>query len=124
MFGGNECSLHVRDHHHHRNIKGEPRDCGNSMSTMGSVKLAVHPAENPAIYQGAPVPDNRMVWAALTPRGTQHFISENYPGDLVDYSENEDHYESIDNIQPVLSNAGYGTYSPFQKGGLGLKLIF
>lgn len=33
--------------------------------------------------------DNRMLWAALTPNGTRHFMSEPYP-------IQEDHYEVID----------------------------
>ncbi|XP_053673221.1 uncharacterized protein LOC128723497 [Anopheles nili] len=35
-------------------------------------------------------PDNRTLWAALTPHGTQHFITESYGGNP------EDHYEVID----------------------------
>lgn len=120
MFGGDDCSLHVRDHrHHHHHIKSEPRDC--SMSAMTSTKL-VHSSDGGSIFtrnggvngtSGGGVSDNRMVWAALTPRGTQHFVSENYPRDLM---VDEDHYETIDNVQPVLINAGYGTYSPYRKG--------
>lgn len=125
MFGGDDCSMHVRDHHrhHHHHIKTEPRDCSNSvMSTMTSTKL-VHTPDGGGIFSrnggingssgGGGVSDNRMVWAALTPRGTQHFVSESYPRDLV---VEEDHYETIDNVQPVLINAGYGTYSPYRKG--------
>lgn len=33
--------------------------------------------------------DNRVLWAALTPHGTQHFVSEAYPSQ-------DDHYEVID----------------------------
>lgn len=114
LFGGDDCSMHVRDRHHH-NIKTEPRDCSNSLIT--STKL-VHTSDagsiftrNGSLHGGGG--DNRMVWAALTPRGTQHFVSENYPRDFV---VEEDHYETIDNVQPVLINAGYGTYSPYRKG--------
>lgn len=49
------------------------------------------------LYQGQST-DNRMVWATLTPRGTQHFVSENCPSNLIDYGDVEDHYETIDNI--------------------------
>lgn len=120
MFGGDDCSLHVRDRHlqhHHHHIKSDPIRDSSVMSTMTSTKL-VHGSDggtsvftrNGTISSGS---DNRMVWAALTPRGTQHFVSENYPRDFV---VEEDHYETIDNVQPVLINAGYGTYSPYRKG--------
>lgn len=106
FFGTSECSLHVRDLRHH---KSEPRDCA-SLNMAPTTKL-MHPTE-PVLYHGTNgVPDNRMVWAALTPRGTQHFISENYPRDLVDYAETEDHYETVDYMQPVLTHSGYSTYS-------------
>lgn len=108
IFGNNECSMvHTRDHH--RQIKNhEPREC-TSINNMNTNKL-VHPSEA-VLYTGpSNVQDNRMVWAALTPRGTQHFISENYPRNLIDY---EDHYETVDNlnIQPVATV----TYTTCQK---------
>lgn len=116
IFGSNECSMvHSREH---RPIKShEPRDC-SAINSMNTTKL-VHPSEA-VLYTGpSNVQDNRMVWAALTPRGTQHFISENYPRNLIDYAENEDHYETIDNlnIQPVPTV----TYNTCQKG-LEMKL--
>lgn len=118
MFGTNECSLHTRDH---RQIKNhESRDC-SSVNNINGNKM-VHPSET-VLYHGAShVQDNRMVWAALTPRGTQHFISENYPRDLIDYGENDDHYETIDNlnIQPVIPKHPI-SYHQYQKG-LTLKL--
>ncbi|KAJ8965287.1 hypothetical protein NQ317_001999, partial [Molorchus minor] len=118
MFGGNECSLHTRDH---RQLKTHPsRDC-SSVGNLNSNKI-VHPSET-VLYHGTPsMQDNRMVWAALTPRGTQHFISENYPRDLIDYGEPDDHYETIDNlnVQPVVPPHPV-SYHPYQKG-LILKL--
>ncbi|XP_018565484.1 uncharacterized protein LOC108906654 [Anoplophora glabripennis] len=112
MFNSNECSLHTRDH---RQIKNhESRDC-SSVNNINGNKL-VHPSET-VLYHGAPnMQDNRMVWAALTPRGTQHFISENYPRDLIDYGENDDHYETIDNlnIQPVIPKHPI-SYHQYQK---------
>ncbi|KAJ8962396.1 hypothetical protein NQ318_018380 [Aromia moschata] len=112
MFGGNECSLHTRDH---RQIKNhESRDC-SSVANLNSNKL-VHPSET-VLYHGTPsMQDNRMVWAALTPRGTQHFISENYPRDLIDYGEADDHYETIDNlnVQPVIPPHP-ASYHPYPK---------
>lgn len=117
LFGNDDCSIQVRDHrnhHHHHNhhhIKSEPiRDCSNGVMT--SAKL-VHTSDGGGSIFTRNTSDNRMVWAALTPRGTQHFVSENYPRDFV---MEEDHYETIDNVQPVLINAGYGTYSPYRKG--------
>nr|XP_001808956.1 PREDICTED: uncharacterized protein LOC100142496 isoform X1 [Tribolium castaneum] len=104
MFDGNECSLHSRDH---RQIKShEPREC-TSVANLNGNKL-VHPSEA-VMFHGGGVPDNRMVWAALTPHGTQHFISENYPRDLIDYGDVDDHYETVDNlnIEPVLSQPPY-----------------
>lgn len=93
MFGNNECSIHRQMKHH------EPRDC-SSVSNINSAKFG-HPTD--AIqYQGhSNTNDNRMVWAALTPRGTQHFVSENYPSDLIDYGESDDHYETIDHVVEV-----------------------
>uniref|UniRef100_A0A182J102 Uncharacterized protein n=1 Tax=Anopheles atroparvus TaxID=41427 RepID=A0A182J102_ANOAO len=52
-----------------------------------------HPAHHHQAHpQHQPVygPDNRTLWAALTPHGTQHFITESYGGNP------EDHYEVID----------------------------
>lgn len=116
MFGNNECSMHAREHH--RQIKHhEPREC-QSVNNLNSNKL-VHPSESVLYHGSSSVQDNRMVWAALTPRGTQHFISENYPRDLVDFVENEDHYETIDNIQSVLPHPhqqSYHTYNTYSKG--------
>lgn len=116
MFSGNDCSIHTRQIKNH-----EQRDC-STVNNLNSSKL-VHPSET-VLYHGATnnIQDNRMVWAALTPRGTQHFISENYPSDLVDYREPEDHYETIENLQPVLPPhppypSSYGTYK-----GLNLRL--
>lgn len=116
IFGSNECSMvHNRDH---RQIKNhEPREC-SSINNMNTNKI-VHPSEA-VLYTGpSNVQDNRMVWAALTPRGTQHFISENYPRNLIDYAEHEDHYETIENlnVQPVSTV----TYNTCQKG-LRMKL--
>lgn len=102
----------------HRPIKiHEPREC-SSVNLNGN-KL-VHPSEAVMYHGGTHLPDNRMVWAALTPHGTQHFISENYPRDLIDYGESEDHYETVDNlnIQPMLSTHPYTNYH--QKGSLKL----
>ncbi|CAH1373479.1 unnamed protein product [Tenebrio molitor] len=110
MFDGNECSIHGRDH---RQIKNhEPREC-TSVANLNGNKL-VHPSETVMYHGGGNVQDNRMVWAALTPHGTQHFISENYPRDLIDYGEGDDHYETVDNlnIQPVLSS--HPTYNHYK----------
>ncbi|XP_065170290.1 uncharacterized protein [Atheta coriaria] len=107
MFGNNDCSMHNRPV---KNV--EPRDCTNMVTNINSNKL-VHPSET-VLYHGNGIhADNRMVWAALTPRGTQHFISESYPNDLVDYIEADDHYETIDqlNTQPPPIAAGH--YSPY-----------
>ncbi|KFB49563.1 AGAP008385-PA-like protein [Anopheles sinensis] len=51
-----------------------------------------HHSTHPHQHGGQPVygPDNRTLWAALTPHGTQHFITESYGGNP------EDHYEVID----------------------------
>lgn len=111
MFVNNSCSMHQRDH---RPIKPhESREC-TSVNNINSNKL-VHPTESVVYHNG--IPDNRMVWAALTPRGTQHFISENYPRDLVDYMEPEDHYETVDHMNSVLPpHPPYPTYEAYQKG--------
>ncbi|KAK4883722.1 hypothetical protein RN001_007041 [Aquatica leii] len=110
IFGGNECSIvHTRDI---RQIKNhEPREC-SSINNINTNKI-VHPSEAVLYTSPSNVQDNRMVWAALTPRGTQHFISENYPRNLIDYAETDDHYETIDNlnVQPVATV----TYTTCQK---------
>lgn len=121
MFNSNDCSLHNRDHHHHNHHhrptksqqhNNEPtRDC---TSNLNNTNKLVHPADS-VLYHSTTNMDNRMVWAALTPHGTQHFISENYPRDLIDY--NDDHYETIDNYQSTTAAqpaAGYRTY--YHKG--------
>lgn len=120
MFANNECSVHARDH---RQIKNhEPRDCGTVNNLNGNNTKLVHPTDTVLYHGTASIhPDNRMVWAALTPRGTQHFISESYPRDLVDYVEADDHYETIDslNVQPVVHGGqpNYYTYqSAYEKG--------
>lgn len=113
MFVGNSCSLHQRDH---RPFKShEPRDC-TTVTNLNGTK-AVHPSEAVVYHSTNGITDNRMVWAALTPRGTQHFISENYPRDLVDYIEPDDHYETIDNMNSVLPpHPPYPSYEAYHKG--------
>ncbi|XP_074033204.1 uncharacterized protein isoform X2 [Leptinotarsa decemlineata] len=93
MLGSNDCSLHRQMKNH------EQRDC-SGIPSLNSSKMG-HPSET-VLYHGTNLHDNRMVWATLTPRGTQHFISENYPPDLIDYGETEDHYETIDSIEAVV----------------------
>ncbi|XP_030762223.1 uncharacterized protein LOC115887032 isoform X2 [Sitophilus oryzae] len=115
IFGGTDhCSLHSRDHQPIKNI--DPRDCG-ALTSLNS-KL-IHPTDT-NFYNGmSSMQDNRMVWAALTPRGTQHFISESYPRDLIDYGEPEDHYETIDSVnanrQPANHKANFEDYFSRQK---------
>lgn len=88
---------------HHEN-----RDCA-SVSANFTVAKFGHPSDA-FVYQGnSNSNDNRMVWATLTPRGTQHFVSENYPHHFVDYGENEDHYETIDNVVEVTRPNSYYT---------------
>lgn len=103
MFEGTDCSMHSRIH---RQVKSHPeqRDC-SSINGMTTSKL-MHPSEAVMYIGPSKIHDNRMVWAALTPHGTQHFISDNYPR----IAEPEDHYEAID--QPVSTV----NYSPCQKG--------
>ncbi|KAK9871373.1 hypothetical protein WA026_011629 [Henosepilachna vigintioctopunctata] len=113
MFGGSDCSLHSRDP---RPIKvHEHRECP-STNTMNGHKM-IHPNES-TLYNGNALQDNRLVWAALTPGGrTQHFISENYPKEFVDYREADNHYETIDhlNIKPAIPSHP-PTYQMYQKG--------
>lgn len=105
MFGGNDCSSHRQMKNH-----PEPRECSGVPSLNGT--KMVHPSDT-VLYHGSNLQDNRMVWATLTPRGTQHFISENYPPDLIDYGDGEDHYETIDNVGAVPPVPPYpkGLYS-------------
>ncbi|ETN65571.1 hypothetical protein AND_002656 [Anopheles darlingi] len=50
-----------------------------------------HPNHHHHLHQPVAYgPDNRTLWAALTPHGTQHFITESYGG------HPDDHYEVID----------------------------
>lgn len=44
---------------------------------------------NTQVIQQQMANDNRMLWAALTPHGTRHFMTEPYP-------IHDDHYEVID----------------------------
>ncbi|XP_050296085.1 uncharacterized protein LOC126735999 isoform X2 [Anthonomus grandis grandis] len=101
------CSLHTRDLRPIKNI--ESRDC-NSLSN-GNSKL-IHPV-NASFYTPTPsLQDNRMVWAAITPRGTEHFVSENYSRNLMAYEPPENHYESIEPRPHNIENnvAFYGGY--------------
>ncbi|XP_066253874.1 uncharacterized protein [Euwallacea similis] len=83
----------------------------------GNSKL-IHPI-NSSFYSPTPnLHDNRMVWAAITPRGTEHFISENYSRNLMCYEPSEDHYESIDNLptqQHCNENNGHVAYYGYHK---------
>lgn len=86
MFGGNECSLHGREQRPMK-IMEQRNDItaasGGGMNGRGKMN-----PNDPGWQNGNTVGlhDNRIVWAALTPGGgTQHFISENYPKDFVDY---------------------------------------
>ncbi|XP_026749152.2 uncharacterized protein LOC113509923 isoform X2 [Galleria mellonella] len=51
-----------------------------------------------ALYGGAAL-DSRVLWAALTPRGTRHFIADTYPHD-----ETEDHHYEC--VEPPLYKLG------------------
>ncbi|ENN74484.1 hypothetical protein D910_03889 [Dendroctonus ponderosae] len=112
LFGHTEhCSLHTSSLKHL-----EPRDC-NTLPN-GNSKLG-HPM-NTSFYTPTPrLQDNRMVWAAITPRGTEHFISENnYSRNLVCYEPPpEDHYESIDNLPPQRrhENSNHVAYYGYHK---------
>ncbi|XP_045483584.1 uncharacterized protein LOC123688891 [Harmonia axyridis] len=109
MFGSNDCSLHSREPRPMKIL--EQRECTSSNGINGS--KMIHP-NDPTMYNGnVGLQDNRMVWAALTPGGgTQHFISENYPKEFVDYREADDHYETIDNItiKPAVAPNVYHSY--------------
>lgn len=120
MFGSGECSMHSRDH---RQMKNPETRESNSVNNLNGNKL-IHPSEA-VLYHGNVTSsqlhaDNRMVWAALTPRGTQHFVSENYPRDLGDYVNAEDHYETINShsAHPIREVAPktYTSYMTCSKG--------
>lgn len=51
-----------------------------------------------ALYGGAAL-DSRVLWAALTPRGTRHFVADTYPHD-----ETEDHHYEC--VEPPLYKLG------------------
>lgn len=51
-----------------------------------------------ALYGGAAI-DSRVLWAALTPRGTRHFVADTYPHD-----ETEDHHYEC--VEPPLYKLG------------------
>ncbi|XP_060525199.1 uncharacterized protein LOC132701370 isoform X2 [Cylas formicarius] len=116
LFGGSDrCTLHSREH---REIMKhtDTRDC--SVLSNGN-KLAI--PSDAVLYHGTPnLQDNRLMWAALTPRGTQHFISENYPRNLIKYDESDDHYETIEPLRAepghsVATTRGYDQYETYQK---------
>ncbi|XP_018329070.1 uncharacterized protein LOC108739590 isoform X2 [Agrilus planipennis] len=107
-----DCTLHSRDIHQTKSP--DQRECSGFNGTVSHKYL--HPTEA-VLYTGSPtMHDNRLVWAALTPRGTQHFISESYPKNLINYVENDVHYEAVDNLtaHPLQSP----TYDDYQKGKL------
>lgn len=58
----------------------------------------VVPANGNLYPPGPAPPDNRALWAALTPRGTQHFIADIYPQDCVssDLYPEDNHYETVE----------------------------
>ncbi|CAH1127091.1 unnamed protein product [Ceutorhynchus assimilis] len=110
LLGSSEhCSLHGRDLRPLKNL--EP----NTALTNGKM---IHPV-NTSFYTPAPtMQDNRMVWAAITPRGTEHFISENYSRNLMCYEPPEDHYETIENLAPhpqIPMNANHVAYYGYHK---------
>ncbi|KAL1491768.1 hypothetical protein ABEB36_012317 [Hypothenemus hampei] len=104
LFGnGDHCTLGRSV----KTMEATHREC-NTLSN-GSSKL-IHPM-NTSFYTPTPnMPDNRTVWAAITPRGTEHFISEtNYSSgfrNIVNYEVPEDHYETIDNLPPHNRHGG------------------
>ncbi|KAJ2951236.1 hypothetical protein O0L34_g5638 [Tuta absoluta] len=51
-----------------------------------------------ALYGGTAI-DSRVLWAALTPRGTRHFVADTYPHD-----ETEDHHYEC--VEPPLYKLG------------------
>lgn len=132
IFSSNDCSMHDRDNHHaiHRQLKAhhEVREVqtSNNTSFTPNTKL-VHPSETVLYHHNGPtsgslhqVMDNRMVWAALTPRGTQHFFSaeDSYDptDDMADYGpEVEDHYETIDGMAQQNNQLAYKTYGTYPK---------
>lgn len=49
------------------------------------------------LYHGPHFPnDDHMDWASVTPRSMQHFIVHSYPQDMIDSSNSEDHYETVE----------------------------
>lgn len=69
------------------------------LSAAGGCKSSTGKASGPnALYGGAAL-DSRVLWAALTPRGTRHFVADTYPHD-----ETEDHHYEC--VEPPLYKLG------------------
>lgn len=60
----------------------------HSFLSNGNVLYPTVTNNNQALQQQL-ANDNRMLWAALTPHGTRHFVSEQFP-------IHDDHYEVIE----------------------------
>lgn len=66
---------------------GRGPSCPKTTTMRGTM---LYPFVPSAHYQSGLGADNRMLWATLTPHGTQHFISE------PQFIPHDDHYEVID----------------------------
>lgn len=69
-----------------------------SNSARGGCKSSAVKASGSNALYGAAI-DSRVLWAALTPRGTRHFVADTYPHD-----ETEDHHYEC--VEPALYKLG------------------
>lgn len=72
----------------------------HSFLSNGNVLYSTASSNNQALQQQL-ANDNRMLWAALTPHGTRHFVAEQFP-------IHDDHYEVIE-------------YETKQNGSIGIR---
>lgn len=107
MLHSNHCSnLHICNStynysYQETSTKQPPMEamCGGDINTGTGTIKPHHPfstgnvlfpcTSNTQVIQQQMANDNRMLWAALTPHGTRHFMTEPYP-------IHDDHYEVID----------------------------
>lgn len=87
---------------HHENGGSKPHPFSSGVA--GNILYPCSNA-NTQIIQQQMANDNRMLWAALTPNGTRHFMS-----DPAAYPVQDDHYEVID--YEIKQQQNYAQSSP------------
>lgn len=100
MFATPLCVFYYRTYTFHFSETGNNKQGPLAADLAGTLQSKSRPiVPTSTLYSTGPTPpDNRALWAALTPRGTQHFIADIYPQDCVSselYHE-DNHYETVE----------------------------